>query len=165
MTDLTPLHRDVSQLIDRCRKENLKVATAESCTGGLIAGAITEVPGASHVFDWGVVTYSDEAKVELLGVQRELIVKHGAVSQEVVTAMAEGALARSGADIAVAVTGIAGPDGGTDLKPVGLVEFAASRRDRPTLKATHRFSDLGRDATRFQAVQQAIRMLMQQAAS
>ncbi len=165
MTDLTPLHRDVSQLIDRCRRENLKVATAESCTGGLVAGAITEIPGASHVFGWGVVTYANDAKVELLGVPRELIDKHGAVSEEVATAMAEGALSRSGADIAVAVTGIAGPDGGTHEKPVGLVYLASARKGRPTIKASHHFSDFGRDATRFSAAQQAIRMLLQQAAS
>jgi nicotinamide-nucleotide amidase len=165
MTDLTPLHRDVSQLIDRCRRENLKIATAESCTGGLLAGAITEVPGASHVFGWGVVTYANSAKIELLGVPRELIDKHGAVSEEVAIAMAEGALARSGADVAVAVTGIAGPDGGTEQKPVGLVYLASARKGRPTLKASHHFADFGRDSARFAAVQQAIRMLMQRAAS
>jgi nicotinamide-nucleotide amidase len=141
------------------------VATAESCTGGLVAGAITDVPGASAIFDWGVVTYSNAAKSDLLGVPEALIEQYGAVSAEVASAMADGALARSGADIAVAVTGIAGPGGGTDEKPVGLVHLSAVRKDRPRNNMAHRFNDLGREATRFSAVQQAIRMLMQQAAN
>lgn len=165
MTDTTLLQRDVKALIDRCRSENLKVATAESCTGGLVAGAITDMPGSSKIFDWGVVTYSNAAKTDLLGVPEKLLEEHGAVSEAVAIAMADGALARSGADIAVAVTGIAGPGGGSDEKPVGLVHFAAARRNRPTASATHRFADLGRDATRFSAVRQAIRLLMQQAST
>ncbi len=165
MTDITPLERDVRQLIDRCRNDGLRVATAESCTGGLIAGAITDVPGASDVFDWGVVTYSNEAKSKLLGVPGDLLEKHGAVSAEVAASMAEGALERSGADIAVAVTGIAGPDGGSAEKPVGLVHFAAARKERDVLTATHVFADLGRAATRFSATQQALRMLLQAAAT
>ncbi len=165
MTDLSPLDDEVSALIERCRSERLTLATAESCTGGLIAGAITEMPGASDVFGWGVVTYSNDAKTRLLGVPAALIETHGAVSDEVAIAMVEGALERSGADIAVAVTGIAGPGGGSAEKPVGLVHLAASRKGRPTISARHHFMDLGRDATRFAAVEQAIRMLMQQAAA
>lgn len=165
MTDLTPLELDVRQLIKRCQSDGLRVATAESCTGGLIAGAITDVPGSSQIFDWGVVTYSNEAKSKLLGVPTDLLDKHGAVSAEVATSMAEGALERSGADIAVAVTGIAGPDGGSPEKPVGLVHFAAARKTRDTLNATHVFADLGRSATRFSAARQALRMLLQAAAT
>jgi nicotinamide-nucleotide amidase len=165
MTDITPLHRDASELVALCTSAKLMIATAESCTGGLLAGTITEIPGSSGIFGWGVVTYSNEAKTELLGVPKELIDKHGAVSAEVAAAMAEGALARSGADIAVAVTGIAGPDGGSEEKPVGLVYLSSARKNRPPLHAVHHFNDLGRDATRFAAVQQAIRMLTQQAAS
>lgn len=165
MTDLSPLHSEINKLVRRCIAAEVKIATAESCTGGLVAGAITEVSGASTVFDWGVVTYSDEAKVDLLGVPRELIDQHGAVSEQVAIAMAEGALARSKADITIAVTGVAGPDGGTLEKPVGLVHFASATRDKPTQRAAHRFADLGRDSTRFYSVQQAIRMLMQQVAT
>lgn len=165
MTDLTPLHGDVKRLIDRCMAAGLKVATAESCTGGLVAAAITDLSGASAIFDWGVVTYSNAAKTALLDVPKPLLDAHGAVSAEVAAAMAEGALARSGADATIAVTGIAGPDGGTAEKPVGLVHFATAARDKPTIHAVHRFADLGRDANRFAATQQAIRMLMQQIAS
>lgn len=165
MTDVSPLHGDVANLIKRCMEADLRVATAESCTGGLVAGAITDVAGSSAIFDWGVVTYSNDAKKRLLGVPDALIDQHGAVSDEVAVAMAEGALERSGADIAIAVTGIAGPDGGSDEKPVGLVHFAVAAKDKSTIKAAHRFSDLGRDANRFSAVRQAVRMLMQQVAS
>ncbi len=165
MTDLSPLHNDVAKLIARCKQDSLRVATAESCTGGLVAGAITELDGASAVFDWGVVTYSNAAKTEMLGVSESLINEHGAVSEQVVMAMAEGALAKSGADIAIAVTGIAGPTGGTDEKPVGLIHFATAAKGKSTQRAAHRFADLGRDSTRFYAVQQAIKMLMQQVAT
>lgn len=164
MTDLGPLQRDVRELLDRCRQNKLRIATAESCTGGLVAGAITEIPGSSAVFDWGVVTYSNAAKSDLLGVPAEKLDEFGAVSEEVAVAMAEGALERSGADITVSVTGIAGPDGGSEEKPVGLVHFAAARKDHETITASHVFADLGREATRFAAVQQAIRLLKQIAA-
>ena len=165
MTDLAPLRAESLRLIELCRAAELKVATAESCTGGLLAAAVTELSGASHVFDWGVVTYSNHAKTNLLGVPRELIEQHGAVSSEVAAAMVNGALARSGANIAVAITGVAGPGGGTKEKPVGLVHIAASRLGRPPLEATHHFAGFDRGATRFAAVQHAIRMLMEQAAS
>jgi nicotinamide-nucleotide amidase len=117
-----------------------KVATAESCTGGLIAGAITDVPGSSDWFDRGFVTYSNDAKVELLGVRPETLQTHGAVSESVAGEMAEGALARSAAGIAVAVTGVAGPSGGTAQKPVGMVCLAYARRGRPTEAETRHFS-------------------------
>ena len=164
MTDLSPLRADVAALIELCSAERLKIATAESCTGGLVAGAITEIGGASHVFDWGVVTYANTAKTQLLGVAEALLKAHGAVSEEVAEAMADGALARSGADIAVAVTGIAGPGGGTAEKPVGLVWFGAARKDRPTVTARQLFVDAGRDSIRFAAVQHAIRMLTERVA-
>jgi len=105
-----------------------RCVTAESCTGGLVAGALTEVPGSSDWFERGFVTYSNEAKIELLGVPAELIADHGAVSEQVVAAMAKGALQRSHGDIAVAVSGVAGPSGGTKDKPVGLVWFAWATR-------------------------------------
>lgn len=108
------------------------IATAESCTGGMVASRLTNVPGSSEVFRYGWVTYADEAKTAELGVPAELLAKHGAVSEEVARAMAEGALRASGADVAVAVTGIAGPGGGTDTKPVGLVWFAVAQRDGAT---------------------------------
>ena len=126
------LTRAAEALLARCRAAGLRLATAESCTGGLIAGALTEVAGSSDVVERGFVTYSNEAKSELLGVPAATIAAVGAVSAEVAQAMAEGALARSRADIAVAVTGVAGPGGGSPEKPVGLVWFALARRGRPT---------------------------------
>jgi nicotinamide-nucleotide amidase len=115
------------------RAAGLKLATAESCTGGMVAAALTDVAGSSDVVDRGYVTYSNEAKAELLGVPMALIRERGAVSEPVARAMAEGALARSRADVAVAVTGIAGPGGGSADKPVGLVHLACARRGRATL--------------------------------
>ena len=127
------LPNDIDEMARRVVEENAaagrKLALAESCTGGLVAGAITEIPGSSAVFDRGFVTYSNEAKMEMLGVSSEIIETFGAVSIACVWAMAKGALEKSGADVAVAVSGIAGPDGGTDLKPVGTVVFARAIRD------------------------------------
>ncbi len=114
------------RLLEACRTKGLRVATAESCTGGLIAACLTEIAGSSDVVDRGFVTYANEAKRDLLGVPDELLMRVGAVSEEVARAMAEGALARSDADLAVAVTGIAGPGGGTAAKPVGLVHHACT---------------------------------------
>jgi nicotinamide-nucleotide amidase len=122
-----------AEVLAAFRAAGLKLATAESCTGGLVAGVLTEIAGSSDVVERGFVTYSNEAKSELLGVPMELIQANGAVSEEVVRAMAEGALARSRADVAVAITGIAGPGGATPAKPVGLVHFAAASRERPIL--------------------------------
>ena len=114
------------RLLSLCRAEGLRVATAESCTGGLIAACLTEIAGSSDVVDRGFVTYANEAKRDLLGVPDEVLMRVGAVSEEVARAMATGALARSDADLAVAVTGIAGPGGGTAAKPVGLVHHACA---------------------------------------
>ena len=123
---------DAKFILDICRRAEVRLATAESCTGGLIAACLTEVPGASDVFERGFVVYSNAAKSELLGVPAMLINLEGAVSEKVARAMAEGALTRSAADVAVAVTGIAGPDGGTPEKPVGLVHLACAGTGRPT---------------------------------
>ena len=114
------------EIVDKAGAEGLMIAAAESCTGGMVAAAITDVPGASAVFDRSVITYSNDAKIELLGVREATISRWGAVSQQVAREMAKGALRRSRADVAIAVTGIAGPSGGTDRKPVGLVWFAVA---------------------------------------
>jgi nicotinamide-nucleotide amidase len=134
------LVEQAQRLTDDFRRRGLRLATAESCTGGLVAGCITEIPGASDVFFAGFVTYDNAAKVTELGVDEALIRDHGAVSAEVARAMAEGALKRTGADVAVAVTGIAGPSGGTPAKPVGLVHFAAARRGGGVLQDRRQFS-------------------------
>jgi len=133
------------RLLSTARTKVLHLATAESCTGGLIAALLTEIPGSSDVFERGFVTYSNAAKVEMLGVPADAVRQHGAVSPEVARAMAEGAIARSAADLAVAVTGVAGPSGGTPTKPVGLVEFACAIRGKDTTLATERMGDLGRE--------------------
>jgi len=135
------------------------IATAESCTGGLVAGALTAVAGSSAVVDRGFVTYSNEAKHEMLGVQTGLIVAHGAVSEPVARAMAEGAVARSRASLAVSITGIAGPGGGSEDKPVGLVHFGATDA-AATIHQERRFGDLGREAVRLAAVEVALTMLL-----
>ena len=137
----------------------LKIATAESCTGGLVAGLLTEVAGSSAVVERGFVTYSNEAKHELLGVSTELIQEFGAVSEQVARAMAEGALAHSRADIAVAITGVAGPGGGTPDKPVGLVQFACASRNRPTIAVAKRFGDRGRRNIRRESISVALGLL------
>ena len=126
-------------LLARCRAAGVKLATAESCTGGLIAAALTAIAGSSDVVDRGFVTYSNEAKTALVGVPAEVIAAHGAVSEPVVRRMAEGALAGSLADIAVAVTGVAGPGGGTAEKPVGLVWIGCARTGRATVAERHVF--------------------------
>lgn len=139
-----PSFEAAQSLLAQAKARGLMIATAESCTGGLIAANLASVPGASAVLERGFVTYSNEAKSEMLGVPADLIARVGAVSRDVAIAMAEGALTRSCADIAVSVTGIAGPDGGTADKPVGLVHLAASRRDRATLHEEKRFGAIGR---------------------
>lgn len=128
-----------TQIIALYSKAGLLAATAESCTGGLIIGSLTEVSGSSAVVDRGFVTYSNEAKNELIGVDMAMIIEHGAVSPEVAKAMAEGALARSRADAAVSVTGVAGPGGGTLEKPVGLVFMGGARKGRDTIVQKHIF--------------------------
>jgi nicotinamide-nucleotide amidase len=146
-------------LIARYRAAGLMAATAESCTGGLIAGLLTEIPGSSNVLERGFVVYSNAAKEELLGVAQETLLGHGAVSEETARAMAEGALRASRADVAVSVTGIAGPDGGTTEKPVGLVHFACARLGRPTVTQVERFGDIGREAVRLASVRVGLDLL------
>ena len=146
-------------LLDAYRARNWRIATAESCTGGLVAGLLTEIAGSSDVVERGFVTYSNEAKTELVGVPAALIAAHGAVSEPVARAMAEGALARADAHAAVAITGIAGPGGATATKPVGLVHFGLAAKDRPTRHLERRYGDLGRGAVRLAAVEDALALL------
>jgi nicotinamide-nucleotide amidase len=148
-------------LLDQARAEGLHIVTAESCTGGLIAGALTEIAGSSDVVDRGFVVYTNRAKTELLGVPPELIAQHGAVSEEVARAMAEGALKHSAAQLAVSVTGIAGPGGATREKPVGLVHLAAARQGQTTLHEECRFGDIGRGNVRSRSVEEALKLLLQ----
>jgi nicotinamide-nucleotide amidase len=146
-------------LLDLCKAKALTVVTAESCTGGLVAAALTDAPGASKVVDGGFVTYSNEAKQKCLGVPKELIDTYGAVSEQVARAMAEGALQNSPADLSVSITGIAGPEGGTPDKPVGLVHFAAARRGGPVVHREKRFGDTGRGQIRRDAAMEALALL------
>ncbi|CAO4168915.1 CinA family protein [Methylorubrum populi] len=136
-----------------------RIVTAESCTGGLVAGLLTAVPGSSAVMERGFVTYSNEAKAEAIGVPMDMILRHGAVSEPVARAMADGALAASRAEVAVAVTGIAGPGGGSADKPVGLVHFGLAVRGGPTRHAERRFGDLGRAEIRRLSVAEALALL------
>lgn len=152
------LRERAAALIGLCRSRGLMLATAESCTGGLIAGLITAIPGSSDVLDAGFVTYSNEAKSRMIGVPPELIAAHGAVSAEVARAMASGAVAFSRAGVAVAVTGVAGPGGGTALKPVGLVHCAAAIRGGEILHEELRLGDIGRDEVRLETVRRAIEL-------
>jgi nicotinamide-nucleotide amidase len=149
------------KLLAEARAKGLKIATAESCTGGLIAGLLTEIPGSSDVFERGFVPYSNQAKEELLGVPAALIRQHGAVSEQVARVMAEGAIRNSTAQLSIAVTGIAGPGGGSDDKPVGLVHIAAARAGEATLHRECRFGDIGRTEVRLQSVEVAVEMLKQ----
>lgn len=145
--------------VEQCVQRKLRVVTAESCTGGLIAATIAKIPGCSAMLDRGFVTYSNEAKSEMLGVPADLIAARGAVSAEVARAMAEGALRLSHADISVAVTGIAGPDGGSGEKPVGLVHFAAARKGGPTRNEERRFGNIGRHQVQEQSVLTALALM------
>ncbi len=145
-------------VIEAAVRRGVLLATAESCTGGLVAGALTAVPGSSGAVDRGFVTYSNVAKIEMLGVADALIEINGAVSDTVARAMAEGAVARSGASVAVSITGIAGPGGGSPDKPVGLVHFAATG-PAGTVHAEHRFGDIGREAIRLASVRVALALL------
>ncbi|HEX3664755.1 MAG TPA: CinA family protein [Rhizomicrobium sp.] len=147
------------QLLERARNRNILVATAESCTGGMISALLTEIAGSSDVFERGFVTYSNEAKTGMLGVPSDLIDTYGAVSKPVARSMAEGALKHSLATASVAVTGIAGPGGGTAEKPVGLVHIAAARAGRETLHEKHLFGDIGRAAVRLACAEAALRLL------
>lgn len=154
--DIAALARAV---IERCAGARLMIATAESCTGGLIAAALTDVPGSSAVVDRGFVTYTNAAKIEMLGVQPAVLDTFGAVSRETALQMVSGALRRSRADLAVAVTGIAGPGGGSVQKPVGLVHLAAKTSNGLLLHREMRYGDLGRDAIRLATVRTALEMV------
>ncbi len=146
-------------LLTAARYWGVRIAAAESCTGGLISAALTQAPGSSNVFDRGFVTYSNAAKVAMLGVSPDTLAAHGAVSEQVAREMAEGALARSDATLAVAVTGIAGP-GGSEFKPEGRVCFGLAMRGRVTLVETVDFGAIGRDKVRAGTVQHALALLM-----
>jgi len=148
-------------LLDLCRMRKLTIATAESCTGGLVAGALTDSPGSSDVIDRGFISYSNEAKRSMLGVNAITLATFGAVSKETATQMAVGALERAGVDLAVSITGIAGPGGATPGKPVGLVHFAAAARDGRIIHRECRFGAIGRSAVRQRSVVEALRMLME----
>ena len=150
------LRQQAAAILAAARGRKLMLATAESCTGGLIAALFTEIAGSSDVLERGFVTYSNEAKEDMLGVPTDLIHRHGAVSEAVARAMAEGALKHSLAQIAVAVTGIAGPGGGTPEKPVGLVYIALAGMDRETTIKECRFGDIGRSEVRLASVHEAL---------
>ena len=159
---MSPFPADIVEqatlLLEHCRAARLKIATAESCTGGLIAACLTEISGASDVFDRGFVTYSNDAKQDMLGVKAETLQNFGAVSKETALEMASGARSLSGTAIAIAVTGIAGPGGGSAEKPVGLVHIAVAG---PFLRVNHhecRFGNIGRSAIRVEMMRQALRL-------
>ena len=150
------MHRQSEALLQKLRDAGLMIATAESCTGGLIAGLLTEIAGSSDVVERGFVTYSNEAKNECLGVPKELIEQNGAVSEEVACAMAKGAVQHSRANIAVAVTGVAGPGGGTAAKPVGLVHVAVARDNGNVIHKRLLLGDIGRTPVRQATVREAL---------
>ena len=148
-------------LIKLCIELKLTIAIAESCTGGLVAGALTEVPGSSAVVDRGFVTYSNKAKQQVLGVPAKTLRDFGAVSRQTAEAMARGALTKSGVDLVVAITGSAGPGGGSKDKPVGLVHFAAAARDGTSMHTAMRYGDIGRAEVRHKSVLRALNMLQE----
>ncbi|WGT50013.1 CinA family protein [Thioclava nitratireducens] len=153
-----------SDVLDACKARGLMVATAESCTGGMVAAALTDIPGSSAVVERGFVTYTNDAKREMLGVSAESLDAHGAVSEEVAREMAEGALRHSHAQLAVAITGIAGP-GGSEFKPEGRVCFGLARNGAETQVDTVEFGALGRDIVREAARDHALSLLLQAAKS
>jgi nicotinamide-nucleotide amidase len=146
-------------LLDLCRAKKLKIAAAESCTGGLLAATLTEIAGSSDVFERGFVTYSNAAKENMLGVTPSTLAKHGAVSRETAEAMAKGALAHAPVDLAVSITGIAGPGGAVPGKPVGLVYFAAASRAGRLIDRERRYGEIGRAQVRRASVIEALEML------
>ncbi|MEL4373901.1 CinA family protein [Brucella cytisi] len=148
-------------VLEACRKAGVMIAMAESCTGGLIAGSLTDIAGSSDVVDRGFVTYSNEAKAEMIGVPMELINRVGAVSKEVALSMAEGALSRSRAGVTVAVTGVAGPGGGSDEKPVGLVHIASARQGHPPLHREYHFGPKTRAEIRHATVLAALDLVLE----
>jgi nicotinamide-nucleotide amidase len=152
----------VVEVIKLLRTKGWKLATAESCTGGMVAAAITDVAGSSDVFDRGFITYSNLSKAEMLGVVPALIATHGAVSPQVARAMSEGALLYSKAQISVAITGVAGPGGGSTEKPVGLVHFSVAANGLPTAHSEIKFGDIGRSQVRAKARDSALQMVLDQ---
>ena len=146
-------------LLDLCKMRKLTIATAESCTGGLVCASLVDIPGSSAVVTSGFITYSNEAKHELLGVSTETLETFGAVSKETAVSMATGALKELKADLTVSVTGIAGPGGATRGKPVGLVHFAVAARDGRVIAREKRFGAIGRTAVRMRSVVEALKML------
>lgn len=153
------LKAEAAALLDLLRRRELKLATAESCTGGLVAALLTEIPGSSDVVERGFVTYSNDAKTEMLGVPARLIAEHGAVSREVALAMAGGATTHSLADVGVAITGVAGPGGGSPAKPVGLVHIAVTCLGRSPLHQECRFGEISRDQIRSRSVELALSLI------
>ena len=148
-----------AEVLDLARPLGVRIATAESCTGGLVIGVLTETSGSGDVVDRGLITYCNDAKTQLLGVDPNLLAQHGAVSEPVARAMAEGAVTACDAQLAVGITGIAGPTGGSEAKPVGLVWLATARQDQPTVSREMRYGDLGRSEVRLAAVRTALEML------
>lgn len=153
-----------AEILAAARAKGLRIATAESCTGGMVAAALTDIPGSSDVFERGFVTYSNLAKEQMIAVRPETLAAHGAVSEEVAREMAEGALAHSATDLAVSITGIAGP-GGSEFKPEGRVCFGLAGTGRPTVTETVEFGALGRDRVRLAARDHALALLAQALAS
>ena len=152
-----------ADLLDLCRSQKLTIATAESCTGGLAGALLTDIAGSSDVFERGFITYSNAAKHELLGVTEGMLAQYGAVSEEVAREMAGGALRHSHASLSVAITGIAGPGGGSPQKPVGLVHIASARKDGRIIASKNLFGNRGRQQVRLAALAKAIEMLTAQA--
>ncbi|MGO4705230.1 CinA family protein [Microvirga sp. 2MCAF38] len=159
---MTPALRNrAADLLQAYATRGWKIAMAESCTGGLVIGLLTDIAGSSAVVERGFVTYSNEAKNEMIGVPMDLIAAYGAVSEPVAQAMAEGALSHSRADVTVGITGVAGPGGGSAEKPVGLVHFGLSVKGRSTITLERRYGDLGRQMVRQSAVEDALELLAQ----
>lgn len=156
------LHNLAMLILDDAEQARLKIATAESCTGGLLAALFTEIPGSSSVFERGFVTYSNRAKEEMLGVPGDALADYGAVSEPVARMMAEGALGNSRANIAVGITGVAGPGGGTRMKPVGTVHIACARENRAIIHEHLQLGEISRDAIRMAAVESALNLIQAQ---
>jgi nicotinamide-nucleotide amidase len=155
------LHEAARILLELCKSRRLRLATAESCTGGLVAATLTDIAGSSEVIERGFVTYSNAAKQAMLDVPPDTLERHGAVSRETAEAMAKGALGRAPVDLAISITGVAGPAGGTFAKPVGLVHFAAAARDGRLIHREMRYGGIGRDEIRKRSVLQALVMLQE----
>lgn len=155
--------RNLAMLVlDDAERARLKIATAESCTGGLVAALMTDIAGSSSVFERGFVTYSNKAKEEMLGVPGDVLADFGAVSEPVARMMAEGAMANSRANVSVAITGVAGPGGGTRMKPVGTVHIACARENRAIIHEMLQLGDIGREGIRMAAVETALNLIQAQ---